>query len=142
MCKTRQVFINKIQRFISLCLDNYFVMPEVGFDAIFSITCEKNLIFGGIFPYWRLPGTDYPAVTERECVNALECLDRPYLGPGIANTFNHLNYRIDNTFEYYCHMHGERGDGNCAASLKNFSVCSACPAKHLWSPWHQHRGLD
>ena len=92
-----------------ILLDNFFVMDEVGFDSKFSISCEKEKIFGNLFPYWQLPGTDYPTITELECVNALECFERPDLGPEFADSFDNINNAIDDTFEYYCNMKGDRG---------------------------------
>ena len=84
-------------------------MDEVGFDSKFSISCEKEMIFGNLFPYWKVPGTDYPTITESECVNALECFERPDLGPEFADSFDNINNVIDDTFEYYCNMKGDRG---------------------------------
>ena len=94
---------------IYLCSDNYFLMPEVDFNTSFSVACEKEIIFGKKLPYWKIPGTDYPTITEVVCVTALECLERADLGDNMADDYDDTNYMIDDTFEYYCDLGGKRG---------------------------------
>ena len=89
--------------------DNYFQLKEVDFKDSFSVTCEKNLIFGANFPYWKIPGMDYPAVTESECLTALECQEKIDLGEDFADDFDQISKNLEDTFEYYCHLNGARG---------------------------------
>ena len=108
-------------------------MDEVGFDNKFSIPCEKEMIFGKLFPYWKLPGTDYPTIKELDCVNALECFERPDLGPDFADSFDNINYIIDDTYEYYCSMKGDRGWIIFFRIGMNF-LSSACKSEYLRGP--------
>ena len=84
-------------------------MEEVNYVETFSVQCEKNVIFNNIFPYWKIPGTSYPDVTERNCVNALECSEKPFSWDGVANTFDHINFVVGDVFHYYCEMDNLRG---------------------------------
>ena len=84
-------------------------MTEVAFNASFAVSCEKKLIFGKIFPYWKIPGTEYPTITEKECLTALECPDRPNLGAELVDSFDNINYEVEDTFQYYCDLGGARG---------------------------------
>ena len=89
--------------------DFYFSIAEVDYKDSFPVNCEIDLIFGGHFPYWKVPGTEYPSLTERPCINALECYDIPVIGKDVANDFDKINFEIDDTFQYYCNMNGQRG---------------------------------
>ena len=97
-----------IFKYFTYFLDCYFSITEVDFAASFSVPCEKETVFGKIFPYWKIPGTDYPVVTERQCLNALECLEKPNLGEAMADSFDNIHNKIGDTFEYYCDMKGAR----------------------------------
>ena len=74
--------------------------------------CEKEIIFGKKFPYWKIGkigGIEYPDITECPCLNALECNDEQDLGEEIANSFDKVSNKIDDNFEYFCDMNGARG---------------------------------
>ena len=43
------------------------------------------------------------------CLNALECNDEPDFGKEIANSFDKVSNKIDDTFEYFCDLNGARG---------------------------------
>ena len=43
------------------------------------------------------------------CLNARECREKPDLGNELGNTFDQVNYVIEDQYEYYCHMEGDRG---------------------------------
>ena len=92
-----------------------FFIQEVNYDANFTIPCEKKTIFGKTFPYWRIPETNYPEKTEIVCIKTTECFDFPLLNKmmdqtfNFSNTFDTVQIKNDNTFEYYCDTEGERG---------------------------------
>ena len=77
--------------------DNFFQLKEVDFKASFTVNCEKDLIFGANFPYWKIPGMDYPTVTESECLTALECIDKIDLGENFADDFDQINQNLEDT---------------------------------------------
>ena len=61
-----------------------------------------------------VPGLDYPSVTNLYCVNAQECRDYAELGPGLdplglMDNFDHLNWVLGDTFQYFCSMDGKGG---------------------------------
>ena len=61
-----------------------------------------------------MPGLDYPSVTNLYCVNAQECRDYAELGPGLdplglMDNFDHLNWVLGDTFQYFCSMDGKGG---------------------------------
>ena len=84
-------------------------MGEVQYSDSFSITCEKELTFNSTFPYWKVPGTHYPSITERKCINALECPAKQSFGETVADTFDGINFVVDDSFLYYCRMNSLRG---------------------------------
>ena len=102
-------FVLLIFTYFNYCLEWYFNINEVDFAESFEVPCENEIVFGEIFPYWKVPGTNYPDVTERQCLNALECLEKIDLGENMADSFDNINYKIGDTFEYYCNMKGARG---------------------------------
>ena len=93
-------------------IDSFFYLKKIEFEASFSVDCEKEIIFGKKFPYWKIGkigGIEYPDVTECPCLNALECNDEQDLGEEIANSFDKVSNKIDDNFEYFCDMNGARG---------------------------------
>lgn len=103
---------NMIYLIIIFFIDSYFYLKERDFDDTFSVKCEKEIIFGKKFPYWKIGkigGIEYPDITECPCLNALECNDEQDLGEEIANSFDKVSNKIDDNFEYFCDMNGARG---------------------------------
>ena len=110
MLKTRQPLVKKEAYFDFLFpTDFFFYLSEVDYSASFSLTCEIELIFGKSFPYWKIPGLEYPSKTEVPCINSQECYGKPDLGKNIADSFDNISNKIDDTFEYFCNMEGARG---------------------------------
>ena len=92
------------------CTDpqSLFYEEQLEYNASFSIQCEKNLIFGGTFPYWKIPGTDYPTKTEIVCADPKKCYNFEEFDSevkktfGLSNTFDHYHFMTDAKYEYFC----------------------------------------
>ena len=85
----------------------FFYEKELNFEASFSLTCEKNLIFGGKFPYWQIPGTNYPEKTEVICAHTKKCYNFAEFDPaikkyGLTDTFDNYHFEKDAKYQYYC----------------------------------------
>ena len=103
-----------------------FLSEAVNYAASFVVGCSPGLILGGMFPYWAVTGTDYPDTPDlvggaqscfpatttsgmQVCLNARECREKPDLGNKLGNTFDQVNYVIEDQYEYYCHTEGNKG---------------------------------
>ena len=91
------------------CIDPeaLFYEEEIEYAASFSLQCEKNLILGGKFPYWKIPGTDYPKKTEIVCAHTKKCynfaeFNRAFATLGLSDTFDNYHYEMDSQYEYFC----------------------------------------
>ena len=87
--------------------ESFFYEELLGYEASFSLQCEKNLIFGGIFPYWKIPGTDYPSKTEVICAHPNKCYNFVEFDPeiktlGLSETFDNYHFETDAKYEYFC----------------------------------------
>ena len=87
--------------------ESFFYEAELNYEASFSLICEKNLIFGGKFPYWNIPGTHYPNKTEIICALPTICydfidIDYPLRMLGLSDTFDNFNDKKDNSFDFIC----------------------------------------
>ena len=91
-----------------------FYLAEVHYNHSFIISCEKSLILGGKFPYWKVPGTDYPSKQEIFCAFPTECYNFPDVDPvmaplGLTDTFDRVHIKNGETYEYVCSLDGNRG---------------------------------
>ena len=87
--------------------ESFFYEELLGYEASFSLQCEKNLIFGGKFPYWKIPGTDYPSKTEVICAHPNKCYNFVEFDPkvktlGLSETFDNYHFETDAKYEYFC----------------------------------------
>ena len=94
--------------------DSNFYVPEVSYSKTIKVTCEVNKIFGKKFPYWEIPGTNYPAVKEIYCALPTSCYNfydvDPPMGPiGLSDNFDFYTNKIGDQFQYFCSMDGDRG---------------------------------
>ncbi len=69
-------------------------------------------MFGEVFPYWEVPGLEFPETVEILCLNANECPTFPPLVEGQGNTWDGFSNQLLDTFVFYCHMQGDRGGGD------------------------------
>ena len=94
--------------------DSSFYVPEVSYAKTFPVSCEVDKIFGKKFPYWKIPGTDYPKKKEIYCAFPTRCYNfidvDPPMGPlGLSDNFDFINNQMTNQFQYFCSMDGDRG---------------------------------
>ena len=94
--------------------DSSFYVTEVSYDKTFTITCETDKIFGKKFPYWKVPGTDYPNTKEIYCAFPTKCYNfidvDPKMGPlGLSDNFDFINNEMTSQYQYFCSMDGDRG---------------------------------
>ena len=87
--------------------ESFFYEELLDYEASFSLTCEKNLILGGKFPYWKIPGTDYPNKNEVICAHPKKCYNFAEFDPsvrmlGLSDTFDSYHYETDAKYEYFC----------------------------------------
>ena len=85
----------------------FFYEKDLDFEASFSLICEKSMIFGGKFPYWQIPGTNYPEKTEVICAHTKKCYNFATFDPaikkyGLTDTFDNFHFEKDAKFQYYC----------------------------------------
>ena len=95
--------------------EHYFYQEDLHYPAHLEVDCVPGLLFGGNFPYWEVPGLDYPHTTELYCVNARICRDFYELrnkmdALGFMDNFDGVNSLVDDTFQYFCSMEGQRGE--------------------------------
>lgn len=91
-----------------------FYLAEVDYNHSFTISCEQSLILGGKFPYWKVPGTEYPSKQEIFCAFPTECYNFPDVDPvmaplGLTDTFDRVHIKNGETYEYVCSLDGNRG---------------------------------
>ena len=84
-----------------------FYLEELNYESSFTLNCEKDLIFGGNFPYWKIPGTSYPEKKEIICALPTKCynfidIDPPLRGLGLSDTFDRSSIENEEKFEYFC----------------------------------------
>ena len=94
--------------------EHFFFIESIDYPGEQDLDCLPNKLFSRIFPFWEVPGLDYPSVTNLYCVNAQECRDYAELGPGLdplglMDNFDHLNWVLGDTFQYFCSMDGKGG---------------------------------
>ena len=94
--------------------EHYFYLADLNYPAELEPPCVPNLLFGGNFPYWEIPGLDYPTTTHLACLNARICRDFPELSDtmdrrGFMDNFDQVNSVVGDTFQYFCNMEGARG---------------------------------
>ena len=95
--------------------EHFFLLSDRGYPAELEAKCVPNLLFGGNFPYWEIPGMKYPEPTMLACLNAKICRDFPDLSSrmdrrGFMDNFDELNDNVGDTFQYFCNMEGGRGE--------------------------------
>ena len=84
-----------------------FYSEELNYTSSFTLSCEKDLIFGGKFPYWQIPDTEYPKKTEIICALPTKCYNFIDVDPqlkelGLSETFDRISIQNEDTFEYFC----------------------------------------
>ena len=84
-----------------------FYSEELNYESSFTLNCEKDLIFGSNFPYWKIPGTSYPEKNEIICALPTKCynfidIDPPLRGLGLSDTFDRSSIENEEKFEYLC----------------------------------------
>ena len=84
-----------------------FYLEELNYESSFTLNCEKDLIFGSNFPYWKIPGTSYPEKKEIICALPTKCynfidIDPPLRGLGLSDTFDRSSIENEEKFEYFC----------------------------------------
>ena len=96
---------------------HFFLLPDLNFPAELEARCVPNILFGGHFPYWDIPGLKDPTDTSARlsCLNARTCRDFPDLSStmdrrGFMDNFDQVNSDVGDTFEYFCNMEGSRGE--------------------------------
>ena len=94
--------------------EHFFLLPDLDFPGELEVKCEPNLLFGGNFPYWEIPGVNYPTTTMLACLNAKTCRDFPELSltmdrRGFMDNFDQVHNDVGDTFQYFCNMEGARG---------------------------------
>ena len=95
--------------------EHFFFVSEIDYPEETDVKCVPNILFGSNFPFWDIPGLDYPTVTKLYCVNAMECRDYSELSErmdplGLMDNFDQLNWVAGDTFQYFCSMDGRGGD--------------------------------
>ena len=94
--------------------EHFFLLPDLNNPTSLKARCVPNILFGGHFPYWEIPGLDYPAIIQLECLNARTCRDFPELSSmmdrrGFMDNFDQVNSVVGDSFQYFCNMEGDRG---------------------------------
>ena len=94
--------------------EHYFRLADLNYPAELEVPCVSNILFGGHFPYWDIPGLNYPTTTQLACLNARICRDFPELSyamdqRGFMDNFDQVNTEVGDTFQYFCNMEGGRG---------------------------------
>ena len=84
-----------------------FYSEELNYTTSFTLSCEKDLIFGGRFPYWKIPGTEYPKKAEIICALPTKCYNFIDIDPqlkelGLSETFDRISIQNEESFEYFC----------------------------------------
>ena len=95
--------------------EHYFLLADLDYPAQLEVKCVPNFLFGGNFPYWDIPGLDYPTTTLLSCLNARICQDFPALSikldrRGFMDNFDQVNDVVGDSFQYFCNMEGGRGE--------------------------------
>ena len=95
--------------------ESNFYVPEISYEKKFKISCEIEKIFGKKFPYWKVPGTDYPKRKEIFCALPTKCYNfidiEPLMSPlGLSDNFDNFNFDMEDKFQYFCSMDGDRGN--------------------------------
>ena len=94
--------------------EHFFLLSEMNYPGEIEAECVPNLLFGGNFPYWDIPGMKLPATTQLACLNAKICRDFPQVSDkmdklGFMDNFDQVNSNVGDTFQYFCNMEGSRG---------------------------------
>ena len=97
--------------------DSVFYLEEVQYEASFTVTCENSTIFGKKFPYWKVPGTEYPAKPNIFCALPTNCYNFPIVNPpmnllGLTDTYDKVNRKNGDMYQYFCSLDGQRGMNN------------------------------
>ena len=87
--------------------ESVFYAEELNYTKSFTLSCEKDLIFGSNFPYWKIPGTSYPDKKELICVLPTKCYNFIDIDPklkelGLSDTFDRISIQNEESFEYFC----------------------------------------
>lgn len=91
-----------------------FYLEEVNYEASFKVPCDEGTIFGKKFPYWKIPGTQYPAQPDIICALPTNCYNFPIVNPpmnilGLSDTYDEINRKNGDKYEYFCSLDGQRG---------------------------------
>ena len=102
--------------------EHYFYLADLNYPSELEVKCVPNILFGGHFPYWEIPGLDYPDTTQLACLNARICRDFPELSSkmdrrGFMDNFDDINSVVGDTFQYFCNMEGTRVHQKFSTSL-------------------------
>ena len=94
--------------------EHFFHLPSLDYPASLEARCVPKLLFGGNFPYWEIPGLNYPTTTQLVCLSPKVCRDFSQLSGkmdsrGFMDNFDQVNAAVGDTFQYFCNMEGRRG---------------------------------
>ena len=94
--------------------EHFLFVSDIDYPGDTDVECVTNTLFGGIFPYWDIPGLDYPSVTKLYCVNAMQCQDYSDLVDrmdplGLMDNFDQKTWMVGDTFQLFCSMDGKGG---------------------------------
>ena len=77
--------------------DAAFPLEDLKFPKSFDVDCTKEMIFGDIFPYWKIPRINYPDVPEIYCAFLDECynfmdFDPDFSSLNLTDTFDEVTF--------------------------------------------------
>ena len=97
--------------------DKYLNFSSLQYPRETNATCSKNKIFQDKLPFWTIDQRILPLNDDSLCIGTTECSLPPSEITGMIHTWDG-SYLVESSFNYSCHMNGER-------ALANFSTNNA-----------------
>ena len=105
------------------CQPDFLFDNKKDFPPELAGSCTNKTIFDGYFPYWVIPGIEYPNKNDLLCLNSKICRDIPqvwysalYLmfvlqgGTVMSNTWDQMTFEPLTKFYFYCNVSGQRSE--------------------------------
>ena len=89
------------------CKNGYFNASTLQYPEELQATCDKNILFQGVLPFWTIDGQMMSLKDQSSCLTTTECMIPPPLIEGLVHTWNGAD-SLGSSIRYTCHMDGER----------------------------------
>ena len=116
------------------CGENeYLNVSSLQYPEVINATCSKNKIFKDKLPFWTIDQRILP-MNNKMCIGTTECSLPPTEISEMVHTWNRSKL-VGSSFQYSCHMSGERALTNFSTNNEKITALTALTADIKYFPF-------